>query len=546
MKIGFGQINTIVGDLTGNRDKILKTYNTLCKKGADLVVFPELVITGYAPRDLLNKSHFVEDNEKILEEIAQKVGKVPAVVGFVQSNPARKGTPFYNAIAWCEEGAIKDIGHKCLLPSYGVFEEDRYFQVGDKPKVIEWQGKRIGLTICEDIWTGKLLKSHRKHEFDPVKFIEKEKVDLVLNISASPWNFTKTKIRKQLISNVAKRCKCPVVYCNHIGGNDELIFDGRSLVADKDGHVRMTLTAFEEDLSVLDLETLEQIEPEKEAVNIIEEIHNALVLGLRDYAQKCGFNKVIIGLSGGIDSAVVTAIAVGAMGKENVLTYGLPSAISRENSVTDAKELAKQLEVSFEILPINDIIEATERVLAPITKGEPRGVTEENIQARARGIVLMGISNKLDALLIPTGNKSETAVGYCTLYGDMAGGLGILADVTKTKVYALAKYINREKKIIPQSIIDKPPSAELSPGQLDTDSLPPYEQLDPIVCLYIEKNYSTRKIIEMGYDEKVVIDIVRKIDLNEYKRQQAAPTLKITPLAFGIGRRMPIVQKYVS
>lgn len=542
MKIGLGQLNTIVGDFKGNAQKILSAYHRLCENDAELVVFSELVITGYSPKDLLSKVHFVEGNRKILDEIAKEIGSVPAAIGFVDKDQAGC---FYNAAAWCENGEVKHIAHKCLLPTYGVFDEDRYFMEGQKPTTIHWKGKHIGLTICEDIWTGEYLESHRLDRLDPVEFMKEQKVDLIINLSASPWNYHKHKVREDLLESVAQRCNCPVVYCNQVGGNDELIFDGRSFIANADGSVRASLKAFEEAIKVIDIEGSVQKGEIGEELEEDEEIFKGLVLGLRDYLEKSGFNKVIIGLSGGIDSAVTICIAAEAIGAENIYAYSLPSEISSEHSRIDAQELADTLGIPLQTLPIQDIVDVTEKTLAPIIAGTKRDTTEENIHARTRGMLLMAASNKLKGIVLSTGNKSEMAVGYCTLYGDMAGGLGILSDVLKTKVYNLAHYINRDAEVIPNNTIEKPPSAELKPNQTDQDTLPDYDVLDEIICYYVEEHYSVQKIIELGIDADIAHDIVRKIDFNEYKRKQAAPGLKITTTAFGVGRKMPIVQKYL-
>lgn len=543
MKIGLAQINTIVGDLEGNRKKILQAYSKLSKQGAEVVVFPELAICGYPPRDLVFKSDFTKDNEESLHAIAKTIAKVPALIGFVgQSPPKAPVQRFFNAAAWCHQGKIQHITHKCLLPSYDVFEEKRYFRPGNEPLVITYKNKRIALTICEDIWTGEFLKAFRQIPCDPVKIIAETNVDLIINISASPWNYGKTQTRQNLLGSVAKRCNSPIVYCNQVGGNDQLIFDGRSLIFTAEGQPHTILPAFQEALHVADL-SLPPTPPPKQ-LSETDKIYQALTLGLRDYAHKCGFKKALIGLSGGIDSAIVAVLAAEALGSENVIGISLPSKISSDHSKTDARNLATNLGLEFHTLPIATIVEATEETLAPLFKGYSRDVTEENIQARTRGQLLMALSNKFGILLLSTGNKSEQAVGYCTLYGDMAGGLAVISDLTKTKVYELAHFINHKKEIIPKNTITKEPSAELSPDQKDEDSLPPYDVLDQIVCLYIENHFSAEKIIAQGFDPTIVRNIIHKIDINEYKRQQAPPGLRITPLAFGMGRRMPIVQKY--
>ncbi|MEN8662760.1 MAG: NAD+ synthase [Lentimonas sp.] len=548
MKIGLAQINTTVGDLAGNQQLILDAYKALVTDGAELVLFPELAICGYPPRDLLFKSRFVSDIEATLNAIAAEIGSVPAVIGTVEArNKDEAGRPFYNAAAWCENGAIQTIARKCLLPSYDVFDEDRYFQPALAPVIHEWNGKRIGITICEDIWTAPEVPTNRRYNVDPLTTLAEKGIDLLLNLSASPWHDGKNEAREPLLQFAADRCKCPAVYCNALGGNDELIFDGGSLVADPDRGLIAGLAAFHAESRVVDISdpsalvVSEHFNPKGNAAT-----QAALVLGLRDYAHKSGFKKALIGLSGGIDSAVVAAIAAEAFGSENVIGIALPSSISSQHSRDDAAALAKNLDIEYHEVAITDTVSAAETALGPLFKGLEADVTEENIQARARGVLLMAMSNKFGALLLTTGNKSEISVGYCTLYGDMCGGLAVISDLPKMKVYALARHMNLEREVIPVNTIEKPPSAELRPDQKDEDSLPPYPVLDGILRLYVEEGLSSAEIIARGYDEAVVRDIIRKVDLNEYKRKQAAPGLKTTPLAFGVGRRIPIVQKYVS
>jgi NAD+ synthase (glutamine-hydrolysing) len=548
MRLGLAQINTTVGDLAGNRRKILDAHAALVAQGAELVVFPELAVCGYPPRDLLFKRRFVSDTESSLAEIAAAVGEIPMLVGFVETNSSGQGRPFYNAAAFCHRGEIVLIARKCLLPTYDVFDEDRYFEPAAAPRVIDFAGKKIGVTICEDIWTHQTIATRRLyHGLDPVKLLAAEGCDLMVNLSASPWHHGKGHLRQTLVTDAARALACPVAYVNAIGGNDELIFDGRSLVADAQGRVCAELAAFSEELRVVDTNTQPStfnFQPASD--DNPGDIFAALVLGLRDYAGKSGFKRALVALSGGIDSAVVGVIAAEAFGPENVTGVSLPSSISSQHSRDDASALAQNLGVRFETIAIADAVAACETALAPIFTGRPRDVTEENIQARVRGVLMMALSNKFGALLLTTGNKSEVAVGYCTLYGDMAGGLAVISDVFKTQIYALARWINRDREIIPRNSIDKPPSAELRPGQTDQDSLPPYDLLDTILRGYVEEGLSRRDLVAQGFAEAVVNDIVRKVDLNEYKRKQAAPGLRITPLAFGIGRRIPIVQKYVS
>ncbi len=546
MRIGFGQINTIVGDLAGNREKILHAYQTLREKGAELVVFPELAVCGYPPRDLLFKRRFVPDVEETITEIASETGSVPAVVGFVETNPAPDGRPFFNSAAWCEGGEVRICARKSLLPTYDVFDEDRYFEPANSPATWKWREINVGLTVCEDIWASPMLPAHYRYRSDPVETLAARRIDLLLNVSASPWHSGKTEVRESFITDAARRCGCPAVYCNAVGGNDELIFDGRSVLADRSGKVVATCAAFREDLVVIDTDHPDNALHPTYRRTEIEDIHDALTLGLRDYVTKSGFEKVIVGLSGGIDSAVTAVIAAEALGAENVTGVSLPSSISSRHSRNDAAALARNLNIKFHEFPIARIVTSAEETLAPLFKGRPRDATEENIQARSRALLLMALSNKFGALLLTTGNKSELSVGYCTLYGDMSGGLAVISDLPKMKVYALAEYQNREYERIPRSTIDKPPSAELRPDQKDQDTLPPYPVLDAILRKYIEEGFSSRDLIREGYDKGVVRDIIRRVDLNEYKRKQAAPGLKITPLAFGAGRRIPIIQKYVN
>jgi NAD+ synthase (glutamine-hydrolysing) len=559
MHLGIAQINTTVGDLSGNCRRILAAYRTLVACGAELVVFPELVVCGYPPRDLLFKRRFVADVESTLSEIAAAMGNVPALVGFVETNTSGQGRPFFNAAAWCERGEVRVIARKCLLPTYDVFDEDRYFEPATKPQTVDFRGRRIGITICEDIWTLPMISTRRLYNgLDPVRQLAAQKCDLVVNLSASPWHFGKGDVRETLVKDAAKLLGCPLVYCNAVGGNDELIFDGRSVAASADGAVVAGLAAFQEELRIVDVggspataATNPCVAPSYAQADM-KDVFEALVLGLRDYAIKSGFKKSLVALSGGIDSAVVGVLAAAAFGPENVTGVSLPSAISSEHSRDDARELAHNLGVAFHTIAIADVVAAAESVLGPTFAGRERDVAEENIQARVRGVLMMALSNKFGSLLLTTGNKSEVAVGYCTLYGDMCGGLAVISDVFKTQVYALARWINDDARAagrtppIPQRSIDKPPSAELRPGQTDQDSLPPYDLLDAILRGYVEEGLSRRDLVAQGFAGAVVNDVARKVDLNEYKRKQAAPGLRITPLAFGVGRRIPIVQKYVN
>jgi NAD+ synthase (glutamine-hydrolysing) len=553
MRLGLAQINTTVGDLAGNRRRILEAYAELVRRGAELVILPELAVCGYPPRDLLFKRHFVPDVQKSLAMIAEAVGDVPALVGTVEANTGGQGRPFFNSAAFCHKGAVASYVRKCLLPTYDVFDEDRYFEPANTASVISHAGLRIGVTICEDIWTHPMISTRRLYNgLNPVKQLAAQKCDLMVNLSASPWNAGKSDVRQALVTDSAIALKCPVAYVNAVGGNDELIFDGRSLVSDASGRIMTGLAAFAEDLAIADTaSTAVALEASFEQSEMAD-VYGALVLGVRDYAQKVGFKTALVSLSGGLDSAIVATIAATALGKENVIGVSLPSVISSQHSRDDARDLAANLGIRFETIGIASIVDSFEGSLSEMFAGRPRDVAEENIQARARGVIMMAISNKFGALLLTTGNKSEMAVGYCTLYGDMCGGLAVISDVFKTQLYALANWMNAEARRtgrtppIPQSTISKPPSAELRPNQTDQDSLPPYDVLDAVLKGYVEEGLSRKDLVAQGFAEAVVSDVVRKVDLNEYKRKQAAPGLKTTPLAFGVGRRIPIVQKYVS
>ncbi|MFZ9838223.1 MAG: NAD+ synthase [Opitutaceae bacterium] len=549
MRLGLAQINPTVGDLAGNRRLILEAYAALVAQGAELVVFPELATCGYPPRDLLFRRGFVPDVAASLAAISAEVGAVPALVGTVEPNPTGAGRPCFNSAALCRNGRVEAMARKCLLPTYDVFDEDRYFEAAAAPLVITHAGRRIGVTLCEDIWTNPQLGPRRYAGPLPLEHLAGERCDLMVNLSASPWCVGKEDVRRRIVvADAARRLGCPVAYVNAVGGNDELIFDGRSLLADAAGRTLASLAAFREELRVITLPppglaAPEDAPPPAEAA---ADLFAALVLGLRDYAHKSGFRRALIALSGGIDSAVVGVIAAAAFGPENVTGVALPSAISSAHSLTDARELAANLGIRCATIPIAGIVAEAEAALAPTFTGRAPDVTEENLQARTRGLLMMALSNKFSALLLTTGNKSEMAVGYCTLYGDMCGGLAVISDVYKTQVYALARWINREREIIPRSSIEKPPSAELRPGQLDQDSLPPYDTLDALLAGYVEEGLSRRELVARGFPEPTVRDVTRKVDASEYKRKQAAPGLKVTPLAFGVGRRIPIVHRYAG
>ena len=545
MKIGIAQINPIVGDFPGNAKRILAAYRECIELGADIVLTPELCLAGYPPRDLVFKSGFVSSCLQALDYLAGETKSVPILVGYIDHNhPARRGKPFRNAAAWLENGSLIHRFHKTLLPTYDVFDERRYFEPGDSCTPITWNGHRIGITICEDIWTEDYLQ-RPLYDRDPIDELTRAGTDLILNLSASPFHLGKPEIRRSMIAGVARRAQVPVVYCNAVGANDQLIFDGHSLVATPQGRISAQLPGFSETCAVIDTSS----SPLDDAPLANEEpaqIHHALVLGLRDYVTKCGFSSVCLGLSGGIDSALTAAIAVEALGPQNVHGITMPGPFSSRGSIDDSLALARSLGIRCEKIPITSAFDAIKQSMAPVFAGKPEDVTEENIQARIRGLFLMALSNKENHLLLTTGNKSELAVGYCTIYGDMNGGLAVISDLPKTRVYQVARWINRHSEIIPWNTIDKPPSAELRPDQKDQDTLPPYEVLDAILELYVEHHLSADEIISRGHDEHTVRWIQRRVDLNEWKRHQAAPGLRITSKAFGIGRRMPIVQRFIG
>lgn len=545
MKIGIAQINAVVGDFPGNAKRILSSYRECIEQGAELVMTPEMALVGYPPMDLLFRTEFVPKCLQALDYLADEVGEIPLVVGYVdQCAEDEAGKPFRNAAAFLCDGRVEHRIWKSLLPTYDVFDERRYFEPGDSNRPIEWNGVRIGVTICEDIWTEDYL--HRPlYRYDPALELSRQGVDVLLNLSASPYSAGKPAGRFAMLSDVAQRMKTPLVYCNCIGGNDQLIFDGNSAAFDATGNPLATLGAFEEECQVVDTALQGDESHGPAAMSSEEESFKALVLGLRDYAHKCGFSRACLGLSGGIDSALTAVIACEALGPENVHGLTMPSEYSSSGSIDHSIELAANLGMQCDRVPIKDAFEAVKAAMNPVFGDLPEDITEENMQARIRGLFLMSLSNKTGRLLLTTGNKSELAVGYCTMYGDMCGGLAVISDLPKLQVYALSRWINRDKVLIPWETIDKPPSAELRPDQKDQDTLPPYEVLDAVLELYVEKHLSGTEIIEKhGFDENLVRWIQRRVDLNEWKRFQAAPGLRVTSKAFGMGRRMPLAQRY--
>lgn len=541
MKIGFAQLNPTVGDLEGNLRLIQHAYDSLCRHGADLVITPELALTGYPLQDLIFKSGFVSETERTLKML--QTGSVPLLVGTVTRNPSPIGRPFFNSAAVHLHGSITELAHKSLLPTYDVFDEARYFEPEQNPRTIDVAGTRIGITICEDIWTAQHLP-HPLYDADPPQSLLNAGAELIVNLSASPYQLRKPSARRSMLEEQSARYRVPIAYCNSWGGNDQLVFDGHSLMVLPDGTVWQG-KAFADSVTVVD--TTRQSEADPGESDDLENLHGALITGVRDYLRKCGFSSAVLGLSGGIDSAVTASIAADALGPENVTGVLMPSDFSSPHSVSDARDLASNLGIRSHLIPIRESFAALTAQMQELFAGLPGDTTEENLQARLRGVTLMAISNKFGSLLLTTGNKSELAVGYCTLYGDMCGGLAVISDVPKMLVYQLARHINaRRPGRIPENTILKPPSAELKPDQKDQDTLPPYDQLDAILELYVEENRSTAEIIAAGFPDEVVRWVVRRVDLNEYKRAQAAPGLKVTGRAFGMGRRIPIAQRYVS
>jgi NAD+ synthetase len=540
MKIGIAQINTTVGDLSGNAALILSAYRELVAGGAELVLTPELSIPGYPPLDLIFSGDFVERNLEVLRELHAQVGAVPVLVGFIDRNLSGQGKPFHNAAAFLVQGREPVLIHKRLLPTYDVFDEARYFEPGISSVPIDFGGKKIGVTICEDLWTPDYLPG-TLYSVDPPADLVAKGAELLVNLSASPYQYGKPARRLQMLQTQVQRLIVPIYYCNSIGGNDQLVFDGHSVAIAADGTRSRELAGFVEELVVIG-ETKDSASPVDR--DDLRDLYRALVLGLQDYFRKCGFQSAVLGLSGGIDSALTAVLAVEALGKEHVIGVAMPGPYSSEGSVTDAHLLAKTLGIECLELPITESFKMMCAGLKTAFGDRLEDATEENLQARLRGVTMMALSNKFGSLLLTTGNKSELAVGYCTLYGDMCGGLAVISDLPKTLVYDLSRWINRDKAIIPASTIEKPPSAELRPDQNDQDTLPPYDLLDAVLALYVEENLPVREIVARGYDEALVRRITGMVDRNEYKRAQAAPGLKVTGRAFGMGRRLPLAQRY--
>jgi NAD+ synthase (glutamine-hydrolysing) len=543
VKIALGQINPTVGDFSGNAAKIIDFSRRAQAADAGLILFPELSICGYPPRDLVERPSFVARNRETAERIAAEIPGISVICGMVTPADSETGKSVMNSAVLLQGGKIAFIQSKMLLPTYDVFDEMRNFAPARSQQLFPFCGNRMALTICEDAWNDKLFWPKRLYTVDPVESLIQNGGNFVLNISASPFWIGKRELRRDMLASIARQHKVPVAMVNQVGGNDSLLFDGSSLVLNREGQVIAQGRSFEEDLIYFDSSTLtgelhEQIPGEEASV------YSALVLGTRDYMHKCGFTKAIVGLSGGIDSALTAVIAADAAGPENVIGVGMPGPYSSQGSIDDACALAHNLGIRFELLSINPVYEAYRKILEPVFSGRKEDVTEENIQSRARGTLLMALSNKFGAIVLSTGNKSELGVGYCTLYGDMVGGLAVISDVPKTLVYRLSQYVNSLRAAIPKNSLEKPPSAELRPNQKDTDSLPPYEVLDAVLEDYVEDSHSAERIAaDHGFDIETVRRIVRMVDRAEYKRQQAAPGIKISPKAFGYGRRFPIAAK---
>ena len=544
MKIALAQVNYLIGDFEGNTHKIIESIKQARIQHADLIVFAELSVCGYPPRDFLEFDDFILRCNEQIKVIASECKDIAAIVGAPSVNPAPKGKPLFNSAYFLENGEVKAIVHKTLLPNYDIFDEYRYFEPNRTFNLIDFRGVKIALTICEDLWN---ISDNPLYILSPMDELANLKPDLMINIAASPFSYSQVAERKEILVRNTLKYKIPLIYVNHVGGQTELLFDGGSMVVDSNGDVRHQCRLFEEDLSVVDMHQINTLPLlNSEAIpDKISLIHDALVMGIRDYFKKLNFSKAILGLSGGIDSAVTLALAVEALGKENVRPVLLPSRFSSDHSISDAQDIIKNIGCSYDLISIDKAFTAFEESLEPVFNDIPFGLAEENIQARTRAVILMGMANKLGYILLNTSNKSEAAVGYGTLYGDMCGGISVLGDVYKTDVFRLAYYINRNKEIIPINTIIKPPSAELRPNQKDSDSLPDYELLDQILFLYIEQRKGPGEIVKAGFDEAIVNRVLRMVNSNEWKRQQTPPILRVSYKAFGSGRRVPIVARYL-
>lgn len=547
MKIALAQLNYHIGNFEQNFSKMKEAIEDAKANGADIVLFGELAVCGYPPRDFLEFDDFINQCNVVLEKLAQLTDNIAIVVGAPTINNKPEGKDLYNSAYFLANKKVHAVVHKTLLPTYDVFDEYRYFEPNNIFELVEYKGKKIAITICEDIWNLPVEGMEKPlYTVTPLDILQKQKPDLILNLSASPFHSKQAEQRKKIVQANALKYNAPVFYANHVGAQTELIFDGGSLVANAKGEIISELQYFVECLEVINTKDLDTLIPFEQNVSEIERIHQALVSGIKNYFQKLGFKKAILGLSGGIDSALVLALAAEALGNENVLSVLLPSQYSSDHSVNDSLEMVKNLDSPYKIISIEEGFYTLENTLHQHFEGKDADVTEENIQSRLRGIILMALSNKHNFILLNTTNKSEAAVGYGTIYGDMCGGISVLGDLYKTQVYELSRYINRRKQIIPQNIIDKAPSAELRPDQKDSDSLPDYDILDEILFQYIEKRKGPKEIVAMGFEETLVKRILRLVNMNEWKRHQMAPVLRVSPKAFGMGRRMPIVAKYLG
>ena len=546
MKISVTQINPVIGNFPSNADKIVQMAHAARDQGCELVVFPELALSGYPPKDFLERPDFVQAYRACLESLAARIEGIGAIMGYAAPNPAAGGRPLFNAAALLDGGAVRQSIYKQLLPTYDVFDESRYFKEGPPTAPISYRGIRIALTICEDLWNDEDIFPAQRYGHDPVAHLMKQGADLLINISASIYHAGKQSQRESILKTLARKYAVPVIYANQVGGNDSVLTDGHSTMWDATGKMVARARDFAEDLIAYDFSRQEPPDGDIHPVADCPEasIYKALIMGTRDYVTKCGFSQAIIGLSGGIDSALTACVAVKALGAENVTAVFMPSPYTSADNFEDTAALARNLGIRYETIPIDPIYQPLLGAVCTDTREDDVGVTEQNLQARIRGTILMGLSNKRGALVLSTGNKSELAVGYCTLYGDMNGGLAVISDVPKTMVYAISRFINREEEIIPQRIITKAPSAELKPDQSDQDELPPYGMLDAILKGYVEELKSEAELVAMGFAADVVQDVIRRIHRNEYKRQQAAPGLKVTSKAFGYGRRYPVAQGY--
>jgi NAD+ synthetase len=545
MRVFLAQINTLVGAVEENAAKVRQWIARARQERADLVLFPELTLSGYPPKDLVEFPWFAEKNEAAIEALAGATNGMAAIVGFVSRRPTGEGKGYYNSAAVLANGRIVSVHHKTLLPTYDVFDEGRYFDPAPQVRLAEFANLRVGISICEDCWNDRLYWQRRLYPVDPIEQLGHQGMDVLINISASPFAMGKRRIKQEMFAEIATRYRVPVIHVNLVGGNDSLVFDGWSNVFDPSGKIVAQLADFREDGALVTLSPLSG--PMREvATSDEDQVYEAVLLGIRDYLGKTGFKRAVVGLSGGIDSALTAALAAAALGPQSVLGVSMPSRYSSQGSLDDARQLAQNLGIEYRVVPIEPVYVSCLENLPELAGESEPDLAAENLQARIRGMILMAISNKHGHLVLSTGNKSELAMGYCTLYGDMVGGLAVLADVPKTLVYRLATFINERagRDIIPRTSIEKPPSAELRPGQLDTDSLPPYEILDPIVAAYIEDRLDVEAIIARGFDRKTVEEVVRRINQNEYKRLQAAPGIKVTSKAFGYGRRMPIAARY--